>query len=147
MNAMQCSAGQTDRQTDRHYFIWSLIQYIVSRPRDKGGGGRGWGWSSRPLDKVRGVVSKNVFRPFGPQFDLKMGVWAVPRAPPLDPPLQCSVGPPLRSQYCGRSCKMSRSGALRFCKISKYNLNSSQIKSYWKTQIDSKTISLFQALR
>ena len=36
---MQCSAGQTDR----HYFIWSLIQYIVSRPRDKGGGGGGGG--------------------------------------------------------------------------------------------------------
>ena len=36
-----------------------------------------------------GAVSKNnFFRPFGPQFGLKLeGGGAAPRAPPLDPPL------------------------------------------------------------
>ena len=41
---------------------------------------------SRPWDK--GGVSKKFFRPFGPQFGLKLrGGGAGPRAPPLDPPL------------------------------------------------------------
>jgi len=48
-----------------------------------GGGAR----SSRPRDKVGGgPVSKCFFRPFGTQFGLKLR-GAVPRVPPLDPPL------------------------------------------------------------
>ena len=62
----------------------------VSRPWDKGGGGGG---SSRPLDKGRGSgLQKNFFRPFGPQFDLRIrGGARVPRAPPLNPPLKCRL--------------------------------------------------------
>ena len=57
------------------------------RPWVKGGGGRG---SSRPWDKGEDRSPKNFFRPFGPQFHLKIrGVGGgPPRAPPLDPPLQ-----------------------------------------------------------
>ena len=50
-----------------------------------------------PEKRVEGRLEKTFFRPFGPQFGLKMrggGGW-IPRAPPLDPPLitvgQCSV--------------------------------------------------------
>ena len=49
-------------------------------------GGGGLGRSYRPWDKV-GAVSKNFFRPFGPQFGLKIRGRAGPGAPPLDPPL------------------------------------------------------------
>ena len=57
------------------------------RPWVNGGGGRG---SSRPWDKGEDRSPKNFFRPFGPQFHLKIrGVGGgPPRAPPLDPPLQ-----------------------------------------------------------
>ena len=52
---------------------------------------RGGGWSSRPLDKGEGPVSKKTFfRPFGPQVGLKIrwgGGGPGPRTPPLDPPL------------------------------------------------------------
>ena len=41
-----------------------------SRPWDKAGAG-GWGRSSKARDKG-GPVSKKLFRPFGPQFGLKM---------------------------------------------------------------------------
>ena len=60
---------------------------MFKRPVDTNGG-------SRPSDKESwggGAVSKNnFFRPFGPQFGLKLeggGGGAAPRAPPLDPPL------------------------------------------------------------
>jgi len=48
-----------------------------SRPSDKeGAGGRG---SSRPLDKGRGSgLKKTFFRPFGPQFGLKIGEGGLP---------------------------------------------------------------------
>ena len=36
------------------------------------GGGRGGGGSSRPLDKGRGQSPTQFFRPFGPQFRLKI---------------------------------------------------------------------------
>ena len=58
-----------------------------------------------PEKRVEGRLKKTFFRPFGPQFGLKMmgGGW-VPRAPPLDPPLitvgQCSV------LLCGRRKKL-----------------------------------------
>ena len=49
------------------------------------GGGEG-GRLSRPLDNGEHGVQKNFFRPFGPQFGLKVrGV--DPRVPSLDPPL------------------------------------------------------------
>ena len=50
--------------------------------RGEGGG------SSRPLDKGWAGLQKNFFGPFGPQFGLEIR-WGggVPRAPPLDPPL------------------------------------------------------------
>ena len=45
--------------------------------------------ASRPPDKEGGGLKNNFFRPFGPQFDLKIrGGGRVPRAPPLDPPVQ-----------------------------------------------------------
>ena len=51
------------------------------------GGGR----SSRPLDKRWVCLQKNFFGPIGPQFGLEIrwggGGGGVPRAPPLDPPL------------------------------------------------------------
>ena len=51
---------------------------------EEGGGGS---WSSRPGENG-GAVSKNFFRPFGPQFGLKIReMLGPPRAPPLDPPL------------------------------------------------------------
>ena len=43
------------------------------------------------------LVSKKIFRPFGPQFGLKIKVGGLgdPRASPLDPPLQlCYFGKP-----------------------------------------------------
>ena len=44
--------------------------------------------SSRPLDKGGGGgVSKKIFRPFGPQFGLKISGAQAPRVPPKDPPL------------------------------------------------------------
>ena len=44
--------------------------------------------SSRPWDKGKARPQKNFFRPFGPQFGLKIrGGRVAPRAPPLDPPL------------------------------------------------------------
>ena len=46
-----------------------------SRPTDKGRGGGGGGG-----------LQKNFFRPFGPQFGLKLKGGRAPRAPPLDPP-------------------------------------------------------------
>ena len=66
-----------------------------SRPSYKGGG-----QSSRPSDKGRGGghpdpemggrrSQKNFFRPFGPQFGLKI---RAPRTPPLDPPLMNTSG-------------------------------------------------------
>ena len=57
-----------------------------SRPSDKGG----LGHPDREIKGGAGAVSKNTFfRPFGPQFGLKIrsGGWA-PWAPPLDLPLQ-----------------------------------------------------------
>ena len=42
-------------------------------------GGGGGGWSSRPLDKEGGAVSKKIFRPFGPPFGLK--IRGDPRSP------------------------------------------------------------------
>ena len=56
-----------------------------SRPSDKdtgvGGGGGGFG----------AVCKKIFFRPFGPQFGLKLeGGGAAPRAPPLDPLLDAT---------------------------------------------------------
>ena len=54
------------------------------------GGGGGRLGSSRPLEKG-GPVSKKCFRPFGPQFGLKIreeGAGPGSRAPPLDPPLR-----------------------------------------------------------
>ena len=48
----------------------------------RGGGG---GWSSRPLDEGGGGLQKQFFRPFGPQFGLKIrGREGGARAPPLD---------------------------------------------------------------
>ena len=59
-----------------------------SRPSDKGG--RGWG-AGHPDTEIRGgpQSQKNFFRPFGPQFGLKIrGGARAPRTLPLDPPLQ-----------------------------------------------------------
>ena len=59
-----------------------------------------------PEKRVEGRLKKTFFRPFGPQFGLKMrgGGGGVPRAPPLDPPLitvgECSV------LLCGRRKKL-----------------------------------------
>ena len=58
-----------------------------------GGGGGGVAVSSRPLDKGEAGLPKKIFRPFGPQFGLKLsgggggGAGAAPQASPLDPPL------------------------------------------------------------
>ena len=69
-----------------------------SRPADGGGGG-----SSRPRDNGWPGLKKNFSPPFGPYFRLKIrgGGWRVPRAPPLDPPLQSVENPPKR--WCGRA--------------------------------------------
>ena len=40
-----------------------------------------------PDPEIRGVVPKNCFREFGPQFGLKIRGEAPPQALPLDPPL------------------------------------------------------------
>ena len=56
-----------------------------SGPWDKGGGGRAQ--SSRLLDKGVGRSPNNFFRPFGPQFRLKIRGEGGPRSPPLDAPL------------------------------------------------------------
>ena len=45
------------------------------------------GGSSRPWDKGGGSLQKKYFRPFGPQFGLKIRGAQVTRVPPLDPPL------------------------------------------------------------
>ena len=69
----------------------NLVRYSGgSRPSDKGGGVGGGKRSSRPSDKgVPGLRKKFVFRPFGPQFGLKIkGGNRAPRASPLDPPLR-----------------------------------------------------------
>ena len=53
----------------------------------RGGGGGGGGY---PDPEIRGWpgLKKKFFRPFGPQFGLKIGGGgASPRAPPLDLPL------------------------------------------------------------
>ena len=48
---------------------------------------RGGARSSRPREKWGGGCLKEIFfRPFGPQFGLKIG-GAAPRVPPLGPPL------------------------------------------------------------
>ena len=49
-----------------------------------GGGGQ----SSDPDIRGGPVLQKKFFRPFGPQFGLKMSGRG--RAPPLDPPLLCT---------------------------------------------------------
>ena len=69
-----------------------VIPRAGSRPWDRvrGGGGLlgGGGWSSRKWDEGGGRRSlKNFFRPFGPQFGLKIRGAPGPRAPPLDLPL------------------------------------------------------------
>ena len=54
-------------------------------PWDKGGG--------HPDSEIRrgggGGLKNNFFRPFGPQFSLKLTGWADLRAPPPDLPLVC----------------------------------------------------------
>ena len=56
------------------------------------GGGRGGGGFIKTLRKGGGgPVCKKCFRPFGPQFGLKIreeGAGPGSRAPPLDPPLR-----------------------------------------------------------
>ena len=61
-----------------------------SRPCDGGGGGGGGGGLGSPLDRWGARSPKNFFRPFGPQFGLKVRA-ADPPAPPLDPPLPFTV--------------------------------------------------------
>ena len=54
------------------YALYSHYENAVPYPdlEIRGGGGGG---SSRPLDKGReGGLQKNFFRPFGPQFDLRI---------------------------------------------------------------------------
>ena len=54
------------------------------------GGGRGGalGGNDHPDSEMRGVaVSKKFFRPFGPQFSLKIRGEQGARVPPLDPPM------------------------------------------------------------
>ena len=46
--------------------------YAVGDPDPAGGGGEGVARSSRPRDKEGGSLRKKFFRPFGPQFDLKI---------------------------------------------------------------------------
>ena len=48
----------------------------------------GGGGHPDPEIRVGGTVSKKIFRPFGPQFGLKIRGLG-PQAPPLDPPLLC----------------------------------------------------------
>ena len=57
-----------------------------SRPWDKLAG-RGSPVIQTLREAGRGRSPKLFFRPFGPQFGLKMRGWPVPRAPPLDVPL------------------------------------------------------------
>ena len=54
----------------------------------------GEGRSSRLLEKGGGgEVSKIFFKPFGPQFGLKISGGPAPQTPPLDPPLLLYILP------------------------------------------------------
>ena len=69
-------------------YLLTMIGYWSggSRPSDKGGG------AGHPDPEIRGGEGRSqilFFRPFGPQFGLKMKEGPTPRAPPLDPPLYC----------------------------------------------------------
>ena len=53
-----------------------------------GGRGEGSEGSDHPDPEMRGAaVSKKFFRPFGPQFSLKIRGEQGARVPPLDPPM------------------------------------------------------------
>ena len=62
------------------------ISAVADADLQTGGGGGGLGRAKRPCVKGGGGA-KNVFRPVGPQFGLKIRGRAGPGAPPLDPPL------------------------------------------------------------
>ena len=73
-----------------------VLWRIQTSEKVEGGGGGGG---------VGGGVSKKIFRPFGPQFFLKIrgGGWA-PRAPTLDPPLKSSPNNTHKNREKWRVC-------------------------------------------
>ena len=87
-----------------------------SRPSDKRGGGVGMGGgrSSRPWDKARGWArsQKIFFRPFGPQFALKIRGVGASRTPPLNPPLKMLPDGVKRLVECANSVFLEN-----FCKL------------------------------
>ena len=65
------------------FFSWALNHAQESHKQWRIKGDQ----SSRPWDKGRPGLQKNIFRPFGPLFGLKIRGTRAPRAPFLDPPL------------------------------------------------------------
>ena len=74
-----------------------------SRPSDKGGGG------GHPDPEIRGARPQKIcFRPLGPHFGLKIRGGHVPRAPPLDPPLELNVGIFVYLLFCSHNSLINK---------------------------------------
>ena len=71
----------------------------------RGGGGGG----GQPNPEIRGARSQKIcFRSLGPHFGLKIRGGHVPRAPPLDPPLELNVGIFVYLLFCSHNSLINK---------------------------------------